>query len=256
MKRRAYLLTISVLLLTIGIVRGAAPEAERQMQRANEAYQAGDFAEAKRQYVALAEQGYQSEALYYNLANSYFRLDSLGKAVLYYERALLLDPGDADIQHNLEIVREQLPDEIDALPAFFLAKWWRNTSLAMSKSGWSTLALIAIWLGIGGLAIWLLGRERKFKKIGFVTGLILLVLGGVFFALAGSRVQLEDNSRRAVVMQTAVAMHSAPDEASEALMELHEGTTLRLLDQIGEWYKVELMDGNQGWLPKPAVEEI
>lgn len=226
------------------------------MQRANEAYQAGNYAEALRQYKALQAQGYQSEALYYNLGNSYFRLDSLGKAVLYYERALLLDPDDADLQHNLSVARQKLADEIDALPDFFLMEWWRQASLSLPKNGWSALAVIFLWLGMSGLVFWILGKARKLKKIGFVVGIIFLAFSGLFFALANSRVQLEENSRRAIIIRREVALRSAPDEVSESLRLLHEGTTIRLLDQIGNWYKIELLDGNQGWLPKPAAEEI
>jgi len=234
----------------------ASPEVERNMQRANEAYQSGNFAEAMRQYLALVEQGYRSEALYYNLGNAYYRLDSVGKAVLYYERALLLDPGDQDITHNLEVIRDQLPDEIDPLPVFFLTAWWRRVSLSMSETSWSALSLVCLWLGIGGFSLWLLGSQRKLKKVGFAAGIVLLLLSGLFFAFANSRAQLEDDSNRAVILAAEVALHSAPDQASEALLELHEGATLRLLDQIGDWYKVEMLDGNQGWLPKSSVEEI
>jgi len=250
------LLIISLLVLGVHIALAASPEIERHMLRANEAYQSGNFAEAMRQYLALAEQGYRSEALYYNLGNACYRLDSVGRAVLYYERALLLDPDDQDITHNLQVIRDQLPDEIDPLPVFFLTAWWRSASLSMPETSWSTLALVALWLGFGGFSLWLLGNQRQLKKVGFAAGIVLLLLSGLFFAFANSRVQLEDDSAREVILAAEVALRSAPDQASEALLELHEGTTLRLLDQIGDWYKIELLDGNQGWLPKSSVAEI
>lgn len=255
MKRKNPIAIISTLLFAFSIA-WANPSIEREVRSANQAYQAGDFAEAARQYNALLRQGYRSEALFYNLGNSYFRMDSLGKAVLNYERALLLDPNDADVLHNLDVVKNQLPEELESLPKFFLTAGWNHLSLSLSANAWSVLALVAVWLGVGGFVIWLIGKERRNKKIGFIAGVVLIISASLFFALAQHRTQLETNSHRLVVLENTVNLYSAPDEQSENLRALYEGTTLNLLDQIGAWYKVSLPDGSQGWLEQSTVEEI
>ncbi len=249
------LLGIKALLLFTAAFVWANP-AEQQLQVANETYRAGNFEESTKQYEALLEQGYRSEALYYNLANSYFRLGRQGRAVLNYERALMLDPTDADTQHNLRVLRSRLPDDIEVLPEFFLEKWWRNISLSLSAESWGTFALVCLWLGVGGLILWLLGKKRQLKKNGFAAGVILLVFSGLAFVLANYHHQLDQNSGRGVVMQSRAAMHSAPDDESQVIRELHEGATILIVDKIGDWYKIALLNGEEGWLPKDTFEKI
>lgn len=249
------LLVIKILLFFSAGFLWANP-AEQQLQAANEAYRAGNFEEAATQYEAILKEGYRSEALYYNLANSYFRLGEQGRAVLNYERALMLDPTDADTRHNLEVVRSRLQDEIEVLPEFFLAKWWRNITLSFSARSWSVFALVFLWLGITGLSLWLLGKRRQLKKIGFTAGVILLIISFLSFFFANNHQQLDENSSRAVILQTEVPMRSAPDLQSQVVLDLHEGTTIRILDKIGDWYKVALLNGEEGWLPEGAFEKI
>lgn len=232
----------------------AAPSAS--LASANQAYQKKDFTTAIQQYEAILQQGYQSEALYYNLGNSYYRTNDLGKAVLNYERALLLDPNDADTQHNLQLVQSQLPDEIEPLPTFFLTKWWNTLGGLLSAQAWSVLALILLWLGIAGLTIWLLGRVRQYKKIGFIVGISLLIISLLGFSLANDRIHTIKNSGRGVVLQKEIVLRSAPDTQSKEVLVLHAGATVKVLDQIGDWYKVSLRDGMQGWLPEVSFERI
>lgn len=233
-----------------------AAEPSVQLASANKAYQQNDFTGAIQQYEALLKQGYRSAALYYNLGNSYYRTRDLGKAILNYERALLLDPHDADIKHNLQFVQSQLPDEIDPLPAFFLSKWWNALSGLLSAQTWSVLALILLWIGITGLSLWLLGTKRVYKKIGFVAGIIVLAISLFAFTLANSRTDIIQNSGRAVVLQKEIVLRSAPDTQSKEVFVLHAGSTVKLLDKIGDWHKVRLGDGVQGWLPDQSLERI
>lgn len=242
------------LLIISALLQAAAPAS--LLESANAAYQKKDFSTAIQRYEQLLQEGYRSEALYYNLGNSYYRMNNLGKAVLNYERALLLDPNDADTRHNLQVVKDQLPDEIDALPPFFLSKWWNGIDGIFSVKGWSILALALLWLGLGGLTLWLLGRVRRYKKIGFMVGTALLVLSLLSFTLANSRRNTIQNSGRAVVMEKEIILRSAPDNKSKEIFTLHAGTSVKLLDQIGNWHKVALANGEQGWLPDKSFERI
>lgn len=233
-----------------------ATEIAGQWSQANAAYQSGAFNKAIEQYEALLKQGYHSEALYYNLGNSYYRINKLGKAVLNYERALLLDPTDADTKHNLQVVRNHLQDKIEPLPEFFLSKWWNHLRSQISPNGWSALSLSLLWLGIAALSIWLLGKKEVYKKWGFILGISLLIISLIGFMLSYSRKQAIQNSGRAVILQSEVALQSAPDSKSKVILPLHEGTTFKFLDKIGDWYKVSLENGEQGWIPKANFVRI
>ena len=85
---------------------------------ADSAYVRGDYAQAIALYEELLEEGESSE-VYYNLGNSYFKADNIGKSILNYERALLLNPGNSDIRANLDIARSKTQDNLVSTPDIF-----------------------------------------------------------------------------------------------------------------------------------------
>ena len=224
-------------------------------EEANAAYIAKEYAQAIEKYEQILNTGEVSSDLYYNLGNAYYKLDQKGKAILNYERGLMLS-NNADLKYNLELARKGLEDEIEVLPPFFLSQWWAGVRQLASSKGWTIIALLMFWLGIAGLIVWQLAGQRKQKKLGFLAGLLLLAFSFFPFALAVHSMQLEADSGRAVVMSEEGNLRSGPDEVSTSIMLLHEGTLVEILDQIGDWYKVRLMNGEQGWLKVNVVEKI
>ncbi|MEM1321644.1 MAG: tetratricopeptide repeat protein [Bacteroidota bacterium] len=245
-----------VLLLFFCLITLAGYAQQEQFEAANQRYNEGAYTEAAQQYEALIEVGFHSPELHYNLGNSYYKQRAYGRAVLHYERALLLRPGDADIRHNLQEVQSRLKDDIEELPAFFLAEWWGGLRQAASVGAWSFLSILMIWLAVVGGYFWLNGKERQIRKYGFLAGLAFFLLSLLSFSLAFSQHQLNQDSGQAVVLEASIPLRSAPDAESTALLDLHEGTKVDILDQIGEWYKINLANGDQGWLPFSAVEKI
>ena len=235
-----------------------ASDAEKIFEEANELFKSNEFSAAIEKYEAIEMQGYKSSELFYNLGNAYYKINKPGKAILNYERALLISTAKSrsDIKYNLDLARENLPDDIEVLPPFFLKRWKENVRQVTSSKGWSILALLFFWLGLGGFVVWLKGESRERRKIGFVVGLALIVFCAIPFYLAIDSLSVEKSSGLAVIMTTEVNLRSAPDEVSTSTLLLHEGTSVELLDQIGEWYKVKLLNGEQGWLPMNALEKV
>jgi len=231
-------------------------EIDQLFKEANQAYQDKENSEAIEKYEAILNEGYHSLDLYYNLGNAYYRNGEIGKSILNYERALLLNPNDGDVQFNLSLARQQLKDNFEVLSTFFLTRWWRSLRQLASSTSWSILAMLVLWTGIGGFVLWLMGQARKTKKRGFFVGVVCLVGSMFLFSLAFSRTKFEENSGQAIILSSTVSLQNAPDEASTQILQLHEGTKVKLLDQIGDWHKVKLSDGDQGWLPDKALEQI
>ena len=118
---------------------------------AEEAYATGDFAGAARHYESLVSSGASSPSLFYNLGNAYYRGGNIGKAVLNYERALKLDPSDADARHNLELARAHTLDKIDNVPEFILFSWIKNLKASLSSNTWAVISLVLLAAGIAFL---------------------------------------------------------------------------------------------------------
>ena len=126
----------------------------------------------------------------------------------------------------------------------------------MSANIWGGLTLLSLWAGIAGFIVWLFGKSRDRKKQGFIGGIILTLLSILLYFLASSQAKFEHNSSQAIILANKVAVKNGPDKISTDVIEIHEGLKVELLDQIGDWYKVALSNGDQGWLPIDSLEEI
>jgi uncharacterized protein YgiM (DUF1202 family) len=156
----------------------------------------------------------------------------------------------------LKVVQKALPDQFDVIPDFFVTRWWRESQKIASPGGWGILGLLILWSGIAGLILWLRGRNRKIRKQGFIAGVILLLISILPFSLGFSVAKNLKDSKRAVIMVRQINLKSAPDEVSENLLELHEGTSLWILDEIGAWKKIRLSNGEKGWLETKVLAKI
>ncbi|GHT46501.1 hypothetical protein AGMMS49965_24090 [Bacteroidia bacterium] len=130
----------------------------------NEAYAKGDYEQAVQHYeAALAANGESSE-VYYNLGNAYYRLNRVAPAILNYERALLLNPGNKDARFNLELAKLKTVDKIDDFDNFFLFDWWRGLQNWRTIGQWSSLAIVFFILFLACLAVYLFSRRITYKK--------------------------------------------------------------------------------------------
>ena len=222
-----------------------------------EAYSAGQWDEALQDWESIRDSGLESDALYYNIGNAYFRSDNLAKAILSYERALKLNPSHSDARYNLEFARTRLQDKISAVPEFFLGAWLRKLSALMSPTAWGVAALLlfALFLGMG--LLFGLARSGAGRKTGFIVGIVALVLSlsANGMALRQRAGYLDKDS--AIVTSAVASVKSSPSgDSATDLFILHEGTKVRLLDEVGGWRNVELADGRQGWMRSSDIEVI
>ncbi|MEM6724432.1 MAG: tetratricopeptide repeat protein [Bacteroidota bacterium] len=242
-----------------------AQKPAEQFKLANEALAAEKPELAVQAFEALLEQGYQSENLLFNLGNACLATDQLGKAILYYEKALLLDPDDKDIQHNLKIAQTQRVDDIQALPPFFLIQWWQGLRDSLSANMWSVFCLLFLFAMSGGVWVWLHGQDRSLRKRGFLSASGFATMAFIVFLLAWSRSHSEFRSDNGVILAEQIELYVSYDLNSKVLLTLHEGTKVELLERIGEqcqsegddcWFKVSLANGEVGWLPFESLKRI
>lgn len=252
--KRSLLMTTLAIFLAIGL--SAKAELPTNWTKANEAYKDKQFSEALKLYEGFIEEGLASAALFYNMGNVYYRQDKIGLAILYYEKALKLSPRDAAVRANLALAQSRQVDQIQALPAFFLDRWQQGLQSIFSSNTWSVLGLLLLWAGVGGLIFWLLASVRTQRKRGFIIGSTLLILSIIPFYLSAGRSSFEQNPGTAILLESEYGLRTAPEEESTVILPLHEGVKLLIVDRIGEWMKVQLEDGEQGWLPEEALGMI
>jgi tetratricopeptide (TPR) repeat protein len=237
-----------------------APEA--LFEAGNAAYAEGDFETAVELYSELVAEYVHFEGEY-NLANSHFKLNQLGPAILHYERAREIQPGNPDVISNLTLANARVSDRIETLPSNGLSDLWERV-VAPGFFKWYARVFLVLWtLGFIAFAWRLFAVDLTNRRLLGSVGTALLILGllaGWLTSAASARI---DNSRRAIVMESVVDVWSAPSSGTDgkvglrnALFVLHEGTKVRLLDVAGDWQEIELENGQVGWLPKAALGEI
>jgi tetratricopeptide (TPR) repeat protein len=251
MKTRQVILLFLITMLPFGL------EAQHlELQKANELYRQEAFEEARVAYEALADQGLQSKALFYNLGNTYYRLGAAGQAVLHYEKALLLAPKDREVLENLAFVKSQLEGEIISLDVFPLIAFWQNLRDGLSSNTWTFIGLLLFWGGVAGFLVWLLVPRRKQKIRGFIGGLTALLLCTIPFLLAAGQKEQKMHSNKAVIVHQEAALYASPSEGAEVIYPLFEGATVRTVEQLEDWCKVNLANGYQGWIPVEKLARV
>lgn len=246
-----------LLLVPFGAAQAAESYPDSLWRSGVEAYTAGDYASALKDFEDVRETGLMSKELYYNLGNSYLRSGEIAQAILWYERALRLDPSDADVRYNLEYARALTQDRIEEVPEMFFQQWRRGVCYLLPSNAWAVIGLVSLALMVACVLLFLLGSTAGRRKLGFFLGIAFLVV-----ALLGwdfSRWQRSEALRQdmAIVMKPVSSVKSSPSaDGAKDLFILHEGTRVRILDNVGGFSNIELADGRQGWITSPDVEVI
>jgi tetratricopeptide (TPR) repeat protein len=249
-------LLFCLLLLTMGYTILPAQSPVSLFQKAGEAYQNQQFDQAVELYKQILSQGYENKAVYYNLGNSYFRLNEIGQAVLYYEKALKIDPNDADVKYNLELAGLRVVDRVEIPPRFFLFDWWDSVRNYFSLTQLTYLVMLFFMFTMGSLVIWLFIKTYRLRRwlvtFSTVAGLLTIFAGYILFLNARTAM----NHRSAVILVPSVTVVSAPDEKSTDVFILHEGIKVTLDEQRQEWVKISLPDGKSGWIKSGTMGMI
>ncbi len=245
-----------LLMLALSAPAFAQDSAKQQWNTGKEAYTSGDYATALSCWKSIAAEGVASPDLYYNMGNACYKTGDISHAILYYEKCLKLNPSHSDAANNLGIAKALTMDKIDVIPEFFLVTWLRKVKYLCSADGWAwitlLLALVAAALFLG---FKFLGSERG-RRLSFIFACIvaLLAAGSLAFSLSERSDALRTDS--AIMVQPVSSIKSSPGDAGKSIFVLHEGTKVRLLDELGTWRKIELSDGRQGWVETSALEVI
>ena len=245
-----------ILLLLATALNAAAQTPLQLMQRGNDAYAKGDFVAAAQAYNAVLDAGYESADLYYNLGNVYYRQEEYGLSILNYERALRLKPNFRDAKQNLDLADSKTEDQIAALPEIFLAQWAHSVVAWFSPTGWRICTLILLALLGTAVVLFLLSRDYAWRKGALIGGIVTLVFLLLCIACTISASVRYNRHNQAIVTAPMAVVKSSPEENSIDKLVLHEGTKVNIEETLGEWHKIQIADGNNGWLQTDEVTII
>ena len=220
------------------------------------AYIRQQYQQAISDYEAVLKKGVSAD-IYFNLGNAYYRTDNITRAVLNYERALLLSPGDHDIRFNLQLARSKTIDKITPESEMFFVTWYRTLVNVMSVDGWARMSLISLAVAIILALCYLFTYRVWMQKAGFFGALLMLFVFAVSNIFAWQQKDQLVNRTGAIVMSPAVQVKSTPSRNGTDLFILHEGTKVEITDSsMKQWKEVRIADGKEGWVEASKIELI
>lgn len=219
-------------------------------------YQKERYEEAIVAYESVLGTKQHSAELYFNLGNCYYKLNKVAPAIYNYEKALVLNPDDAEIHNNLKFAQKLQIDEIKVVPQVGFSKMVHDFTSAFHYNTWA-------WISVGLSTLFLLffigyyfSQITLSKRIFFIGMFVLISLLLVSVSAAISEKNHYESEKPAIVFAEMVLVKSEPQKASNTVFTLHEGTKVFVLETLDNWKKIQLTDGTEGWIDKTAIREV
>lgn len=236
------------------------------VQKANTAYEKDKYKDALELYLQAEKAKGSSSDLYYNIGNSYYRMGNMGRAILYYERALLLDPSNSDARTNLEFVNDKIQIKSDTGDSF-ISEWIDSAVSTHSSNSWATLAAVFFLALLGAALLYVFARKVALRKIGFFGGWILIAVMAFSIVCAfhmRDKMAVRDKAIVIVPSSTLSTSPRAPKDKSEEAFLLTEGNKVAIVDSVEnktgmtaeKWYDVKAGDSHRAWIRSSDIEKI
>lgn len=241
---------ISLIILSIFISFKSLGE-ESLFINANREYANENYLTAISLYDSIASMNLESSELFYNLGNCYYKTQDWANSIWNYEKSLQLNPKNKNAHNNLKIAKLKIIDQIEPIPQLFYKRWWKQAIQLFSKENWQILALIYIWLVLFFQLI-----KKKLKSNHEYLRISLNALGIIIIFLTFASIKESKQKNEAIIFSSSIIVNSAPSEKSTNLFSLHSGTKVEIVEEIGNWVNISIVNGNSGWVKKSHCKII
>jgi hypothetical protein len=219
-------------------------------------YEEGDYESALATFRTIVGSGHEAADLYYNMGNAAFRSNNVGYAILYYEKALKMDPSHSDAAHNLEFASQYRVDVFEEVPVLFIRTWISSAVNALSEPTWSILSLSGFILVLASILVYLFAKGLNLKKAGFFSALFGIVFFLFAFSATISKHRSITQPPGGIIISPSVLVRSTPNDSGTELFVLHEGSKVTVSEEVTGWYNIRIVDGREGWIRGDDFEHI
>ena len=156
--------------------------AQSSFEKGNALYQKGQYQEAVQVYEnIIKEDKLHSAELYFNLGNSYYKLNKVAPSIYNYEKALVLKPNDPATLNNLKFAKKLTIDEIKEVPKVGFAKLIQNFTSIFDYNTWAKISVVLGFVFLLSFIGYYFSQSTLYKRIFFVGMFIIPFL--FFFSL-------------------------------------------------------------------------
>ncbi|WP_424492638.1 tetratricopeptide repeat protein [Salinimicrobium sp. GXAS 041] len=225
-------------------------------EEGNTAYSEGNYEQAIERYNSILEDGKTDVAVHYNLANAHYKLNHIAPSIYHYEKALQLAPNDEDVRNNIVFAQNMAIDAIEETPQSQFSGWMESGYALFSVSGWGWTAVTFVVLFAAFFLVYYFSSKPVLKRAFFIAAVFFFVLaiGSVFMGY--SRQSFEESQEYAIIFSEEAEVLSEPNVRGAEVFVLHEGTKVQVVEDFQQWSKIELANGNQGWILQDTFRRL
>ena len=243
-----------IVLIIISYVCKGNDDAYHQFEKGNSFYASQEFDSALIAYKTVLQSKMISKELYLNLGNTFFKLDSIPQAILFYEKGIKLAPGDPDLSYNLQYCNRLIKDK-NPIKKSVLLNELIFSFLGKSPNYWAYSSIILLGLVCVMFAFFRLSIDSKWKKINFYSAIIVLILFGITVLLSSISKSKINETKYGIVIKNSIKVRTEPSENSSTAFLLHEGSKAKVTAEINEWIEISFNE-KKGWIRTNALERI
>ena len=234
----------------------AQSQVEVVFDEGNALYNQGNYTEAIEKYTSIINNGSESAELYYNLGNAYYKINDIANSIFYFEKSLLLDPNNNETKNNLSFSQNMTLDRIETVPVNQVSKFISKFTNLFDYNTWFLISIIFEFLSLIVFSLYLFNKNSDTKKRYFSIGSIFLFCFIIFLILGVNSKSEYEKNNPAILFENRISFKSEPNERSEDLFLLNEGTKVNVLEKLNEWSLVELSNGSKGWILSSTFQTI
>ena len=244
-----------IIILILFSANAITQNIDEKFFNANNNYNSSKYLESINIYESILVEGWESNNLYYNLGNAYFRQNMIGQAIWAYNKALKINPRNSDVTHNLEIVNARIKDRVILPDEFFLVKSYMKFKSRYSLSEWLIIGSITIFFSV---ILFLLSKLYIFDNVildRLILGLIILAM--IEHGIILDRFFDESDNKIGIIIDNEVDTYSGPFYGDNTILfKVNEGTKVKINQSQNNWIEIILLDGNRGWVPLDKIRQI
>lgn len=225
-------------------------------EQGNALYNNGDYEQAILKYESILENGEHSAELYFNLANSHYKLNHIAPSIFFYEKALQLAPNDKEIKNNAAFARNMTIDAIGSVPELGLSNYIKNLTNTFSFNTWAKTAVVFISFFVLLFIAYYFAYSTTKKRLSFISSMFCLGFTCLALVFAFHKYNLDKKDQPAIIFAQESQVKSEPNLRSTEAFVLHEGTKVQILDTVNNWKKIKLSDGKTGWIINEDLKSL
>lgn len=253
MKRNIILIIILTSILFLSAFEQNIDTINRE---AIEEYQNKNYESALEKFTQIESQGVIDANLFYNIANCWFRQENLGKAILYYKKALRVNPRHSLAEKNLDFTLTLTRDKIETPDPGALQKMIKTLyhSFTINSLAITGLILFAILVFLLVIMQTVYRFRDKSLPVFFIFLVLIMLTATIITATMKFNAYHDDNN--AVILAPTAVGFSGPGSEYTRVFTVHEGMTCRIEDKNDNWVLIKLPNGIGGWIESNLLEKV